>query len=323
MSEPLVSVVMSVFNAERLLPEAMGGVLGQEGIEFEVVVVDDGSYDGSGELLDRYAAGDARVRVLHQENTGLTRALIRGCGEARGEFIARQDVDDVSLPGRFRKQAGLLLADPTLAMASSWVGSFGPGGEVLDEIRRTTDPDEATRGLLEEYEGVVHGSVMFRKADYEKAGGYREEFYFAQDSDLWLRMAEIGRLAFVQEVLYMLRISEKSLSSRYARVQARLGEISHECQRARQEGRSETPALVEALQLRPGLIPAARIDTHGAGGLWFLSRSLLSRGDRRGLDYALRYLRRRPFDPKGWASAAWGAIAAWKRAAPVFVPEKR
>jgi len=155
--------------------------------------------------------------------------------------------------------------------------------------------------------------VMFRKSLYERVGGYREEFYFAQDSDLWLRLGEVGRLAFVSEVLYMLRISEKSLSSRYARAQARLGELSHECQRARREGRSEGPALEEARSLRPGSIPAEQVDPHGSEGLWFLSRCLLSRGDRRGLKYARRYLHFRPLEPKAWASAAWGALTAWRR----------
>jgi glycosyltransferase involved in cell wall biosynthesis len=306
---------MSVFDAEALLPGAMASVLCQEGIDFEIVVVDDGSTDGTAALLERFAADDARVRVIHQVNAGLTKALIRGCREARGQFIARQDVDDLSLPGRLRKQAELLSADPTLAMASSWVGCLGPGDEVLSEVRRPADPDEATQGLLENYEGAVHGSVMFRRSHYQKVGGYREEFYFAQDSDLWLRMGEVGRIAFVQEVLYMLRISEKSLSSRYARVQARLGELSHACQQARREGRGESTALEEARQLRPGLIPPAEADPDGAGGLWFLSRSLLSRGDRRGLAYARRYVRRRPFDPRGWASVASGALTAWARGA--------
>ena len=122
MSEPVVSVVISVFNAGALLPQAMRSVLDQEGVDFEIVVVDDGSTDGSGEALDRYAREDPRVRVLHQENAGLTKALIRGCSQARGELIARQDVDDVSLPGRLEKQARLLRSDPSLAMVSSGVG---------------------------------------------------------------------------------------------------------------------------------------------------------------------------------------------------------
>lgn len=313
MSDPLVSVVMSVYNAGGLLPTAMRSILAQQGVDFELVVVDDGSTDGSGEGLDRYASDDPRVRVLHQANAGLTKALIRGCREARGEFIARQDVDDVSLPGRLERQAGLLRSDPSLAMVSSWVATIGPEGEPLYETRRTTDPDEATCDLLEHGKGAVHGSVMFRRSLYEQVGGYREEFYFAQDSDLWLRLGEVGRLAFVPAFLYMLRISEKSLSSRYARAQARLGELSHECQRARREGRSESSHLAEARNLRPGLIPAATVDPHGSDGLWFLARCLLSRGDRRGLKYARRYLRLRPFEPKAWASAAWGTLTAWRQ----------
>ena len=319
MTEPVVSVVMSVFNGEALLPFAMASVLGQEGIEFEVVVVDDGSTDRTADLLERYAADDARVRVLRQRNAGLTRALIWGCREARGTFIARQDVDDISTPGRLKKQAELLVADPTLAMVSSWVVYFGPRGEVLDEVRRTADAAQATRDLLESHSGVVHGSVMFRKEHYDKVGGYREEFYFAQDSDLWLRIGEVGRLAFVQETLYMLRISEKSLSSRYAAAQSQLGELSHECQKARRAGRAEESSLAAARCLRPDLIPDSKVDPYGVAGLWFLSRCLLSRRARRGLRYAFDYVRRRPLDPRGWASAAWGAVTARESGASVSV----
>ena len=108
-SLPEVSIVMSVYNGACYLRAAVESVLDQQGVSFEFVVVDDGSTDESGAILDEYATRDPRLRVIHQQNTGLTQALIRGCSEARGEFIARQDADDVSLPGRL---AGGLDAGP-------------------------------------------------------------------------------------------------------------------------------------------------------------------------------------------------------------------
>ena len=101
-SSPLdISVVMSVCNGSDLLAKAVNSILSQEGVSLELIVVNDGSIDGScATILDEYARRDPRVRVIHQENTGLTRALIRGCAAARGQFIARQDSDDISLPGR-------------------------------------------------------------------------------------------------------------------------------------------------------------------------------------------------------------------------------
>src|SRR3569623_742811 len=108
MRDPQVSVVMGVYNGAAALPATMRSVLDQEGCALEIIVVDDGSSDDTPRLLDEWAARDARLRVIHQANTGLTGALIRGCGEVRGEFIARQDCGDRSLPGRLRSQAALL-----------------------------------------------------------------------------------------------------------------------------------------------------------------------------------------------------------------------
>src|SRR5262245_6785124 len=95
-----VSVVMSVYNGASNLPATINSILSQEGVALEFIVVNDGSTDKTGEILDDYARRDNRVRVIHQKNTGLTRGLIRGCDAARGEFIARQDAGDISLPER-------------------------------------------------------------------------------------------------------------------------------------------------------------------------------------------------------------------------------
>ena len=105
---PLLSVVMGVYNGGAALTESVNSVLEQSDVALELVVVDDGSTDGSASLLDSLAAQNARLRVIHQKNSGLTLALIRGCEAARGDFIARQDCGDRSLPGRFATGIALL-----------------------------------------------------------------------------------------------------------------------------------------------------------------------------------------------------------------------
>jgi len=112
MSTPEVSVVMGVYNGAEHLEQTLASILSQEGCDLEFIVVDDGSTDDTGSILDAWAAQDKRLRVIHQQNTGLTRALIRGCAEARGEFIARQDAGDVSLPGRLDAQFTYLKTIP-------------------------------------------------------------------------------------------------------------------------------------------------------------------------------------------------------------------
>src|SRR5690349_20597011 len=99
-SAPAVSVVMGVYNAASDVEPSVRSVLEQRDVDLEFIIVDDGSTDSTAATLERLASADRRVRVLHQANQGLTRALIRGCAAARGTYIARQDNGDLSLPGR-------------------------------------------------------------------------------------------------------------------------------------------------------------------------------------------------------------------------------
>src|SRR6056297_3621885 len=103
-ARPDVSVVMSVYNNADSLPAALESILSQEGVALEFIVIDDGSTDGSGTILDEAAARDPRLKVIHKQNEGLTKALIEGCAMASAPWIARQDADDLSLPGRLKAQ---------------------------------------------------------------------------------------------------------------------------------------------------------------------------------------------------------------------------
>src|SRR5690242_17856980 len=126
-----ISVVMSAYNHAHFLREAVESVLAQEGVSFEFIVINDGSTDDSGRILEEYAARDPRMRVVHQVNQGLTRSLITGCAQAHGRYIARQDSDDISFPGRLHRLARELDACPQVVMVSSHAVTMGPKGEVL------------------------------------------------------------------------------------------------------------------------------------------------------------------------------------------------
>src|ERR1041384_2352433 len=112
---PVVSVVLSVHNGERHLAAALRSVSAQSYRNFELIVIDDGSTDGTAEILEAFRAAEPRAIVVHQENRGLTASLNRGVALARGAFIARQDADDVSLPERFARQVARLEAAASLA----------------------------------------------------------------------------------------------------------------------------------------------------------------------------------------------------------------
>ena len=128
---PDISIVMSVYNGADRLRETMESVLSQEGVSLEFIIVDDGSTDGSNVILGNYARHDARVRILYQENQGLTRALIRGCEAAKGKYIARQDAGDISLPVRLRLQKAVLDQYEDCAFVSCWTSVIGPRDEYL------------------------------------------------------------------------------------------------------------------------------------------------------------------------------------------------
>lgn len=311
---PLVSVVMSVYNGDRYLAASLDSVLFQEDVAFEVVVVDDGSTDRSPAVLADYGRRDSRVRVIRQENTGLTKALARGCSAARGDFIARQDADDVSLPGRLAKLAAVLQQNAGVAVAASWVESIGPRDEPLGTTRFAEGPEVGTRGVLEEKRNPVHGSAMFRKADLEAVGGYRPEFYFAQDADLWFRLADRGSFQFLPEVLYAFRVVGGSISVRHRDAQLKLYDLARACRAARLGGSSEEIHLRQASAIRPA--PSAERGISSGAADYFLGSVLLRRRDPRALGYMRAFVRQRPGDPRGWVGWLRSAILAARRGSP-------
>lgn len=299
MTTPAISVVAAVYNGGPYLRRSLGSLLSQAGVDFELIVVDDGSTDGSGRILDELASQDFRMRVIHQANQGLTRALIRGCNEARAPFIARHDSDDLSLPGRLLEQLRLLQLDGELSMVSSWGYGLGPFGEVLFEIVRPADKHEATRQLLSGASGPAgHGSVMFRADAYQRVGGYREAFRFAQDWDLWLRLAEAGFIGYVQSYLYAYRVDERSISARRRQQQEQLVHLAGECRLARQTGQPEAPLLEEAARISAEVLN--RTCCTGKANNYFIGKCLLDRRDARSLRYFLYSIRNRPGNVRTW-----------------------
>ena len=300
-----VSVVMSVHDAGEFLRPSMESILCQEGVEFEVVVVDDGSADGSGAVLEEYAARDPRVRLIRQLRLGLTEALIRGCAEARGRYIARQDAADLSRPGRFAQQATALDADPGLAFVSCWTEYRGPGMEYL-YTTRDSGTARVPANVVAEAAGrptlsdgpTHHGSVMFRREHYERVGGYRREFYLAQDRDLWFRLAEVGRYQVLPEPLYVALVLPASRSSSFRDVQHRLGRLARRAFELRQAGHSERDILALATTLRPH--GSAQGSRRLAAANYFIGEALRRNGDRRCLGYFGRAVRLRPLHAPSW-----------------------
>lgn len=230
MAEPLISVIMPVYNGGKFLDAAVQSILTQTHSEFEFIIIDDGSTDRSLQKLAGYAAKDQRIRLVSRPNAGVARTLNELFEQARGEFIARMDGDDVSLPLRFEMQMSYLHAHPEVV-------AVGTSFELIDDHDRLLTvrhmfPDNARiqSRLISGDSHLCHASVMMRRSAVQRLGGYDEAAYPAEDFDLWLRMGEIGELANLPDVLFRYREHPESISTKLQTTQ--IERKREACQRA-------------------------------------------------------------------------------------------
>jgi glycosyltransferase involved in cell wall biosynthesis len=293
---------MGVYNGEQGLSETIESVLSQEGVGLEFIIVDDGSTDSSSSILENCAAQDPRIRIFRQDNQGLTRALIRGCREARGVFIGRQDVGDVSFSSRFRKQAALLKSKEEGVVVGSGYELIAPRGELMFKKIPECSSGDATAGLLSGKDGAFvapcHAMAMFRRDAYEAVGGYRKNFFYAQDLDLWTRMADKGSITFVPEVLGQVRYSYGSVSTVQDRTQKRLRKYVLEATRARKRGDGESTVLAKASKVRAER--GNKSMKARARAAYFVGSCLAVRGDPAARSYFVDSLQANPFMLRSW-----------------------
>jgi len=295
---PSVSVVMSVYNGASQLRATLDSIAAQTFTDYELIVVDDGSADATAEILAEYLARDARIRVVRQENAGLTRALIAGCGVATAPVIARHDCGDRSHPERLRRSFELLTGDTVLVACETKF--FAPGGEELGttehhrrDVRESLLHSNDPAGLPH------HGAAMFRTDAYRRAGGYRAEFYFAQDLDLWLRLAKLGDIAIVPEPLYEARIDVHTISSTHRPEQVALTRIALQL-RATTNDEETARLLAEAARIRPSRKPRRRSARGEARALYFIGSWLRKSGNPRWKSYISAAVRRNPLHAAAW-----------------------
>lgn len=207
---PLVSAILPAYNAERHVGVAIRSILAQSFDDFELIVIDDGSTDGTVDLIK--GIGDPRIRLLRNEtNRGIIFSLNRGIEEAGGRYIARMDADDISLPRRLEKQVAFMEAHPAVGLCGSWAQKFIPYGPRWTH-RGATRSAELKAALLFATP-FVHPSVMLRRSVMEEHGlRYREGYETAEDYRLWCEMATVTEMATIPEVLLRYRISMTSVT---------------------------------------------------------------------------------------------------------------
>jgi len=284
---------MPVYNSRRYLSAAVESVLAQTFRDFELIAVDDGSTDDSFAILKGYAGRDERVRVITRANTGIVGALNDGLIVARGEFIARMDSDDLCVPERFDKQVAFLHEHPDHVLVASQVLLIDPEGAPLCPKRDTEYTHERIDWAhLHHRWPMVHPSVMMRREAVDGVGGYRDRFQWLEDLDLFLRLAEVGKLASLPDVLLHYRLHTASVCHTREADQERI-----------------RPALYAEVYRRRGISPPAQ------NGDARQSRTLGQEGDRDKLwgwwaliggnvqtarKYALRTMKSAPLARESW-----------------------
>lgn len=208
---PQVSVVMPVYNARAYLGDALDSVLQQTLGDFELILIDDGSTDGSTEILQEAARKDGRIRLVSRPNKGIIETLNEGLALVQGRYVARMDADDVAVADRFARQVEWMDGHPACSAVGSQVLFIDADGEPIAPKSDTKYTHaEIDAALLAGQWPMVHPSVMMRAESLRRIGGYRE-YRTWEDHDLFLRLAEVGELANLPAVLLRYRLHQGSI----------------------------------------------------------------------------------------------------------------
>ena len=286
---PRVSVLLPVHNGGRYLRAALASVLAQTFADFELIAIDDGSTDRSAAVLADLAETDHRLRVTCRPNRGLVHTLNEAVGRAAGPYLARMDADDLCRPDRFAKQVAHLDAHPDCVLVGSRVLVVDPAGLPIELLGHEQAHDEIDAAHLGCRWPVVHPAVMLRADAVRRVGGYRQEFDTLEDLDLFLRLAEVGRLANLPDVLLHYRKHFASVTHTRAARQQQIRQAIFDQTTARRGG-PPLPRLPPPSPARP------RSEQHRQ---WAWS-ALKAGHVRTARKHAVATLARAPFSPQSW-----------------------
>jgi glycosyltransferase involved in cell wall biosynthesis len=232
---PSVSVLMPTYNPGRYVSEAIESILTQTFTDFEFLIYVDGSTDGSPKVMQRYADTDSRIRLIVRPKAGIVRALNELLVQARGDLIARMDADDIALPVRLERQVAYLNDHPECVLVGSRVLVIDPDGSDLTVLGRALSHEQIVDDLLANRgQMVYHPAVMYRRQIVMGLGGYDDRMVEAEDLDLFLRLAEVGRIINLSEPLLKYREHlKKAGRARAKRVQSYTWKIVNEARKRR------------------------------------------------------------------------------------------
>ncbi|MFT4634939.1 MAG: glycosyltransferase involved in cell wall biosynthesis [Chitinophagales bacterium] len=301
MNQIEISVIMSVFNEQASLDRTMQSILDQEGVNLELIVVNDGSVDNSRKILENYAKKDPRITLINQQNQGITQALVNGCKQAKGQLIARQDAGDWSLSGRLKAQLEVFATRSSVVLCSTGSRYFSERGEQLFEA--SLSADEASKGLkansLDCIKGPSHhGCTMFRRNAYEKCGGYRTAFIVAQDLDLWTRLASLGDHVALTDMYYEVVLRKNSITTKQRKSQEISRKHIFECSQLRNSVGNDAGHIDKLADKISHLTSNDTDNTLEYN--YFVGSILLTKKAQRSRYYFLQVLKTKPWHLKSW-----------------------
>lgn len=274
---PALSVVMPVYNALPFLDAAVESILGQSFTDFEFVILDDGSTDGSFERLQQWASKDPRIRLVRvDKNLGPVRSSQRVAQAATAPIVARMDADDISCPDRLRQQIEVLNANPQ-------AGVVGSLGDLIDSKGRQVRGPEQWRMFRKLFIPFCHGAMMYRRAVFEQVGGYRQQCVLWEDQDLVARMSAISDVLVIPTALHRARQSNSSTRSitTYDQMERAL-DLAYRCLERLHHGRDYEDILADPVPRDGKFDPRSYISLGSvilwAGGRPRLFGRLLKRG---------------------------------------------
>jgi glycosyltransferase involved in cell wall biosynthesis len=213
-SDPPVSVLMPVFNAEPYLAAAIESILNQTFADFEFIIIEDGSTDKSRDIAAAYASQDRRIRLICSDsNQGIARSRNKGLSLSRGYYIASMDADDISLPRRLESQVAFLDEHPEIGVLGSALQLIDSQGQKEQVVRLPKD-DGVLRWRQCFRTPHFQPTVMMRRHLVMHVGGYRSEYEPADDRDLWWRLSGVTRLSNLEQVFLLYRIHSSNVSRR-------------------------------------------------------------------------------------------------------------
>jgi glycosyltransferase involved in cell wall biosynthesis len=287
------SVVMPVHNARAYLDQSVASILGQTHTDFELVILENGSTDGSREALRRWAETDRRIRLVEEpQRLGLVESSNRVARLARAHVIARMDADDVSHPTRLARQLTVLENDAAVVLVGTLYRGIAADGRPV----RPFDRSPLLRRMTES--PFPHGSTMFRRSAFDEVGGYGT-WEGWEDLDLLHRLAEVGRVLVLPEPLYDVRFHRSSSTA------------SPSVPRAQR--REEAKDRVVAARFPDGTAPRRSNDDRMLAVLYRLAALRLWSGERPSLLRQLLARRLIRPAPRNLAVLVW---ASWARVAP-------